>query len=1706
MGELFDSSLEQPYYYRVETLGILNYALAQSSLPLVSEIGFLNNQQEEIKGLKIEIEFDYDFVKPAHFVVDKIESGKSYELKPEFEISSRKIFELSELVKDKMTIRFILNEIELFKDIKDLYVFPLNQWSGTSLLPESLAAFVTPNIPVVKHIQQRASQILGEMTGSSSIDGYQSQDKNRVRMMMASIFAAIAELNITYAKAPSSFTTLGQIIRTPQEVIDMRLGNCVEMSILFSAVAEACGLNPFVVLMEGHAFCGCWLEENFFDTNVTTDLTSLTKRIVSGINEIEVFESTYMNQGMGKTFEQGVRSARDLLDERFEAVIDIRRSHMLGFRPMPLRVLVNDEVKLVDYGLAEDASDLAEITKSVEDYFIDTSVKKEVDKREVWLRNLLDLSKRNSLISFRPGSKSVQIFNSDLSKLEDALSKGDSFDVREVVEDWVGAANRMKMIDVESQIEVVDKISQAEFKAKRLRTFLSKDELGHTLKTIYRDTNHSIEESGASSLFLAMGFLKWKDPKEYGEQIERYAPIVLLPIDLIRKSVESYQIRLRDEDAQLNVTLLEMLRQKFDLSINGLDPLPEDENGVDLTLIFNSIRKAVMKLSDWDVVEVAVISNFSFSQFVLYNDLRTRFDRLMESKVVSAFVNGRYQDNQVEELDIYELDNQDKVGDVLIPTSVDSSQLMAVIEATKGNSFVLHGPPGTGKSQTITNMIANALYHNKSVLFVAEKMAALNVVHQRLSKIGLGDFCLEIHSNKIQKRDVLEKLHQCLQLKRQNQSMDYQRKSEQIQQIKTDLKAKFDALKMTRNVGYSLYDLLEKYFGISQDCLNIIFTEDSLRSIDRVKLETIDLEMKNLEGSVKEIGIPKTHPLSDFKKSGFAIHLVDGVKNNLEKLSELLTVFSGSHLSKVEYLDRIDKVGSVIVQRNLKIEITPEVWARLQDTDLLELMRKTVILGKQNKQAEALVLSRYTRDVLSLNTATIKEEYLRASNKLLFKNNKKRDALVPLNSLAINGFVVSEANAIAELDLIADWQNHIQLFEQQVEQINLVLHKALDGTLDKLDGLEDLLALKETTLSPEFYPIPSDGIYQMIYFIQKTPIQQDMGIYHQIKESYLALAKVTGLPPYLNLPTSQWLPILQEKVELWRTHIGEWKDWSLFYQRVEMMEGFGFGEFISYLFEEDEVANLHLRFMKTLYRAYIHLYLGDSKALATFSGNDLALSMQHYNQFINEYESLCKTEIMNRIIDQIPNPRTCSDLEAKQLADIQRAIQSKGRGYSIRKIFHQNSEVIKKLTPCFLMSPLSVSQYIDLEFPKFDLVIFDEASQIQTAFAVGAISRADNCIVVGDPNQMPPTTFFSSTKLDEENIMVEDLESLLEDCLAVNMPQRYLTCHYRSQSESLIAFSNKMYYQGKMQTFPSTQEMVSSVRYIPVDGVYDRGHTRTNEKEAKSIVDDIIKRLKEGRKETLGVVTFNIMQQNLIDDLLQKEFAKDKALEKLASELKESIFIKNIENVQGDERDIILFSMTYGKDESGKFYQNFGPVAKKGGWRRLNVAVTRSRLAMLVFSSISYMDITVHATSSEGVRGVRKFLEYAQKGSSVLAGMVTKSKETLESEMIDNIQAALEKEGYVLHRNIGDSNFSVPLGILNTEDNASYSCGILIDNDSFGQIPTIRDKIRVFSGVLEGKGWNIYRIWAIDWYLDSQRELDKLKSYLESKKIGLKQL
>ncbi|HHX37272.1 MAG TPA: DUF4011 domain-containing protein, partial [Clostridiaceae bacterium] len=1278
-----------------------------------------------------------------------------------------------------------------------------------------------------------------------------------------------------------------------------------------------------------------------------------------------------------------------------------------------------------------------------------------------------------------------------------------------------------------SESELISRISEIEFKSKRLRTFLSKKELDRTLKALYRDAKVALEENGANTLYLAMGFLRWINPKDSpdadGTMPQRLAPLVLLPVDLVRRSRGTYELMLRDEDAQLNITLLEKLQQEFNLVIGGLDPLPLDEFGVDLPLVFNSIRRAVMHMQGWDVIEVAFLGLFSFSQFVMWNDLNERIDILAENKVVAGLLNSRYDAFEDDEVQAESLDEWLQTDKVIIPTSVDSSQLAAIIAATQGSSFVLHGPPGTGKSQTITNMIANALFNGKSVLFVAEKMAALNVVQKRLADLGLADYVLELHSNKTRKQTVLQQLEQNMRIETKTDLPEFERKISALQKAKSELHAQVVALHRVRGCGRSLYDLLILYQRHSTGDHPFQFSPEVLQNLTPENWDRWQEAVRRAGNAAERLSVPTaSHPLREFRSSGYALNrraeveallqeLIVSTRQLRERLAQEKpeTALLLSHRSAAQ---AIQEFAAICRERNFKTSLDAERIRRLLDPDVQRLLAAVTERAVAYRNFKHILYQSYNSGIEMLNWQAVKQQLLTAEKQFFLVRNKRiQEALQPLNALAKSHFVVNASQAPAEIDRIAAYQATKQQLIEVIQRGHYLFNLTASGDLETdIDTLEDLAVIGRWLQEQHRKEQRSLEDLLLLYHLMKRSREQTetvdtLELLSKIAEQLEVLGAFCGIDVERIFAQDHWLQNISEQLQRWRDHIDEWKLWSDFYGQIELLNKHGLTavadgllEMMSQTSGSDQVLSYYLA---SLAHDLVLLYLTESPELRTFSGYQFEEVIAYYNRLLDAYEQMTREQIQIRLSQRLPDARHCSQEEADQLATLKRVIRSKGRGTSIRQLFSQAGDVIRQMTPCFLMSPLSVAQYIDPSMPRFDLVIFDEASQIRTSVAVGAMSRAENCIIVGDPNQMPPTSFFMSQREREEYLEIEDLESLLEDCLAINMPERYLSWHYRSRSESLITFSNRMYYQSEMRTFPSPFDRVSKVRYHKIPGIYDKGASRTNRIEGEAVVDMIEYHYLQQHRvdDSIGVVTFSIAQQNLIDDILQERLSHNKELDQILQNVEEPIFIKNLENVQGDERDIILFSIGYGPDQDGKLTFNFGPLNRKGGWRRLNVAVSRSRKEMHIFASFEPEDIKLNQTSSEGLQGLRYFLEFARTGKLKEIGPERQQTAAVASDTwVESIARFLEKQGYEVVRQLGFSELNMDLAVVDPRLPDHYLCAIMVDGKQYADISTVRDRHRLLPSVFARMGWTIHTIWVLDWYDHPAQEKQKLLNFIET--------
>ncbi len=1701
--------MEQTITLGCELLKSINYAMQQNYIPVIRNLVITNTSGSELKAVSVKITFDPVFAEPFEAKIDLLKPDIPVEISPvKINISTDFLFSLTERTAGHATFVVTSENSVIYTETKDIELLTYDQSVGLLCFPELISAFVTPNHPMITNVIRTAASYLAKWEDDPSFTAYQRRNPNAVKSQMAAIYAALREQEIAYCVPPAGYENSGQRVRISDRVLTEKLGTCLDLSVLYASCLEAVGLNPLIIFTDGHAFCGCWLEEESFSECVTDDASAVTKRIAEGIDRLCLVECTAFTAGNDVSFDDAGAAAANNLSTPGEhfSVVDIRRCRGSRIRPIPSRVYENGIYKAVDFSTSAASAHKnspSEINLSMHGASADNG-DTTVTKQDIWERKLLDLSLRNSLLNFRAGSSSVQLIVNNAGELEDALANDKSFRLMPAPKDFTLTQTDVKIFEAENGNDALSAIAESEFKSGRIRTCLSETELEKTLKKIHRQAKVSVEENGANTLYLALGFLRWYETEK--SEKPRIAPLILIPVDIVRKIQDkSYTIRVRGEEPQINVTILELLRQDFGITINGLSPLPVDESGINIPLIFNTIRQGVMSMARWDIIEAVFLGHFSFSRFIMWNDIKSRCDDLRKNKVVASLIDGKIGWN-TEDIDFSteNLDNEIRPDDLAIPTSADSSQLAAIYEASSGKSFVLHGPPGTGKSQTITNMIANALYHKKTVLFVAEKMAALSVVQNRLAKLGLDPFCLELHSNKAQKRAVLSQLEKTLNIKKTSSPEDFEKTAEKLSETRKKLNDTISVLHKKQNHGLSLHETLMIFEENADFKGKINVPAELVSRMSEKDYDTFVTAVTELSSADRDAGGVCRSPLKNIGLREYTPEIRDKFTEAARKLisvsEEASAAYENTFGVKAAGIATAEAAAEAIKLVLNSDYIFEQVITDPEFNVKQERANKLIADGLDYSQLTFVISEEFDSAVNSWNAEEAHLNWKKAEQKwALGKLFGKKKLLKEMAVYRKKGIPSEEEFVTACERLIKQKQlrDSITAADSNITSLFGAMWAGVETDFPRLNRcLADSIALRDCLgdvrgaeiVKAITSPASENKAALKLY-------SEKFDAYKSIEGELKNTFKINFTAVYGEYPSC--FTASAEEAKCWIENAGALREYCAALSACDKVNSLGL-DMVAKLLMSGEISAAELlpSFLAGFSYTAANAAISAEPLLSSFRGKTFEDSIKLFAQLDEQFMELTRKELIAQLSARVPDI-SASAADSSEIGILLKAIKSKGRMTPIRKLFDNIPNLLRRICPCMLMSPISVAQYIDPSFPKFDLVIFDEASQLPTCEAVGAIARGENVVVVGDPNQLPPTSFFTAEHTDEENADIDDLESVLDDCLALAMPQKKLMWHYRSRHESLIAYSNAKYYENSLLTFPSPDDIVSRVKWIHVDGYYDKGSSKQNKAEAAAIVSEIIRRLRDDtlRKESIGVVTFSLVQQILIDDMLSEEFRNDPELEQLANTMHEPILVKNLENVQGDERDVILFSIGYGPDKNGNVSMNFGPLNRDGGWRRLNVAITRARKGMYVYSVITPDQIDLSRTSSEGVAGLKGFLDFARLGNSSLP--VRRITAAENEHFAEFLAEKIRGMGYEAKCNIGCSEYKIDIGVVNPDAPDSYILGIRCDGRSYLDSGSARDRCILQPSVLSGLGWNVESVWILDVYDSLSKALEQVKNAIE---------
>jgi len=1363
----------------------------------------------------------------------------------------------------------------------------------------------------------------------------------------------------------------------------------------------------------------------------------------------------------------------------------------------------------------------------VKDYNKLTPDSPNIDRRlDEWKRRLLDLGRRNPLLYFNQSRRTaIQITVPDVSRLFDRVLDGrKKLRFAEPLQ-----ATLLDLIATENSEQTHQETTT---RPGELETTLDVADLQRKLNRLRKRAHESIEEQGINTLYLALGILQWQESASSEEVIR--SPLILVPVTLRYERNKPFTLEGLDEDATDNAALRYRFEQDFHLKLPLLDD-PQSLEGEAIVRYLSKVSKLV-RARGWSVLEESWLSIFSFESLVLYRDIADHAD-LYSAHPILSWLAGDTGPQNIDLPSFADLDATVSPREVFPILDADDSQLEVILRARLGQNLVVHGPPGTGKSQTIANVIAQSVRDGKTVLFVSRKMAALEVVYDRLERAGLGDLCLEVHSHRANKKDVIRRLNASLE-RGPYPGTHVPNEFSQLALLRRQLNDYAKALRQPGDARgrcpYDIYGILARHVDIP-DLRSPVTSGDA-----------VDLAMEREEELRSAIGqVASSADVFDGTEShpwrGAALrrvspddrrHLTDalrGIRHSIADVQECWkTIEELTGLAVPDSLDSLSLAtaiaGHLASTPSLPLSVS-SLNAR-HISDISQKLRFCFESAQEMARAQTEYSSVFTDAVFDLPVAELAERYAtayRAPVRLL-KPSYRRDS-AQLKTVSASGKPVDYRKALNALASCAKYKSHRERLQGEADSLREPLTSLVEAGADADWGIvESTIAwmdalLKMTgldTLSPAFAEIlahrPDNARVEGRDASQKLGEASAELLMHV---DYLEKVFPDG---YDGLSVSAaGFDFLKEQAQRWLDSLSSLDDWASYRRAVDRCEATGLSGFLEDARRHDVGAEtLAVGLEKALALAWVTEIQDRLPVLADFNSSEHERLRSEFRKLDKQLRQAAARVTVAAATASRPVVTEGASLRSP-IGILRYQAQLQRRHQPLRKLLPAISSLLPTLKPCLLMSPLSVASYLPADTFQFDLVIFDEASQIPPEEAVGAIVRGRQLLVAGDERQLPPTSFFRAITADDygEDDDEEDLtppqDSILEQCIPL-FPSAYLLWHYRSRHESLIAFSNREFYDGRLITFPSPEPSPedAGVGFVHLtDGVFDRGNSRTNRGEARRVAEMVIDHLRNRPGRSLGVIAMSIQQQEAIEHELSRLRLENQDLEEAFSEERvEHFFAKNLERVQGDERDSLIISLGYGPDQQGVVRMQFGPLSRPGGQRRLNVAVTRGKIQTTLVSSLlpHHLDLSRLTSGSSDVAVLQRYLDYAAKGGRFPVDVATGQGEP-ESPFEEVVLERLRREGLEVDTQVGASSFRIDLAVRHPDRAGRYILGIECDGATFHRGGSARERDRLRQEVLEGLGWRIFRIWSPDWIRDANRVVshivERVNELRNSEEIGL---
>ena len=1143
------------------------------------------------------------------------------------------------------------------------------------------------------------------------------------------------------------------------------------------------------------------------------------------------------------------------------------------------------------------------------------------------------------------------------------------------------------------------------------RLFPDPDLLADALRrvqAIYRKARELSEERGLAASYLATGMARWDELF-----LEPAAPVLLrgLTMTPTRARHDDFDLTL-DETAEVNPVLLHKLATVFGAATEGLaeDPGPPDELCARLTAL-----ALAADVPGFHIADRRVIGTFTYAKLPMVRDLRSAGDLLTDSDVVAAIA-GDPQAQAVVATD----GGPGPLLDAIPPADdysildADSSQRNAINAVVRGDSLVIHGPPGTGKSQTIANLIAALVARGRRVLFVAEKRAAIDAVLTRLKGTGLGDLVLDIHDGTRDRLRIAQDLGAALEAAREIASPDVAGLHRRLVDRQQRLTEHVAALHEVRQPwGVSAFTAQSALLGIPAAAR----TPVRLTGLEQLTAGVAE----QLRDELREYA-----HLGGFRYEAGSTPWYGADITTGEQARDALAVLG--RLASASYPAARERIERACQQTGLRLPASHAEWAG-----------RLALFSGVLATWQCLDPQVYAAEPDRLAAATAPRDQRPALGW-----RERRALAAKARSLWISGHPEPQ-----------------------------VLHRALTEAAAQL---------------AEWERVRVDG----------GPPRVPDGLADAVNVVAACDSELAALGRYIRLPDDAGAAL----AELAGDQDTPWRLPRL-YELRGRFEQFGLGPLLDWLATDDpEPAVAASAFDHAWYSSILDEIRAQDPRYAAHSGSALDEIAEDFRRHDAEHLVANRARVRQAVAERL---RDAQDQHPLQARVIRKQAALRRRHMPLRRLLDQASDVLFAIKPCWAMSPLMVSQVLPPS-RLFDVVIFDEASQVTPADAVPSIMRVHQVIVAGDDRQLPPTNFFrqvgdADSDADEEGNEEDALvsfgtgfESIL-DTLRPLLPTAPLTWHYRSRDERLVAFSNNRIYDGALITFPGVIRD-DCLRHVVVPQRPGTDQDGSLAAEAAAVVELVLEHARQRPGESLGVIALGFRHAERIDEMLRAALAEHPDLEGFfAEEQGEPFFVKNLERVQGDERDAIILSVGYGKHPDGRMRYHWGPLLRNGGERRLNVAVTRARQRLSLVSSFSSRDVDPERVTSPGARLLCEYLEYAGSGGAGVSGQAPLTAELNPFE--EDVAARLAGSGITIVPRFGVGGYRVDFAVSHPAEPGRMVLAIEADGASYRESRSARDRDRLRKEHLERLGWTFHRIWSTNWFRDPDAEFAKVRQAYE---------